>query len=111
MLAIATKKTNRLEIWAVDVGKMIAIMDLKTKILFMKWSPHDPHKLIALEKTSSATSNIKKVLIIDYKEETQKVVYDVMLHFSTIGWHPKKPEHYVYGNTTGTISVCHIETL
>jgi hypothetical protein len=32
ILAIATYKTNRLEIWAVDQGKMIAIMDLNMKI-------------------------------------------------------------------------------
>ena len=34
-----------------------------------------------------------------------------MMHFSTIGWHPKKPDYYVYGTSTGIIGVCHKETI
>lgn len=111
ILAIATKKTNRLEIWNLDLGKMIGIMDLKTKVLFLKWSPHNPTQLIALERTENPSSIVKKMLVIDYKTEEVRIIYDVMLHFSSISWHPKKPGHYVYGTIEGTIRICQIDTM
>ena len=48
ILAIVTEKTNRLEIWSVKTGRMISILDLKTKIHNIKWNPHNPSQLIAL---------------------------------------------------------------
>lgn len=87
---------------------MIGIMDLNVPVLYLKWNPNNPHQLLALEKTASLKQVVKKMLVIDYKAGTQKVLYDVMLYFSTIGWHPKKPDHYYYGTTQGDIAVCNI---
>lgn len=66
ILAIVTKKTNRLEIWNLDLGKMIKIMDLNTKVLYIKWSPTKPTELVLLEKKATAASAVKKVIFVDY---------------------------------------------
>lgn len=50
ILAAVTLKTNRLEIWKVNMGVMVAIIDLKGAIFEIKWSPHDPNLLIGREK-------------------------------------------------------------
>ena len=70
ILAIATLKTNRLEIWAVDQGKMIGIMDLNIKVSMIKWSAHDPAQLVILERTDNVNSLSKKLLLVDYKANT-----------------------------------------
>ena len=70
ILAIATLKTNRLEIWAVDQGKMIGIMDLNIKVSMIKWSAHDPAQLVILERTDNVNSLSKKLLLVDYRANT-----------------------------------------
>ena len=70
ILAIATLKTNRLEIWAVDQGKMIGIMDLNIKVSMIKWSAHDPGQLVILERTDNVNSLSKKLLLVDYRANT-----------------------------------------
>jgi WD40 repeat protein len=47
LLAAVTLKTDRLEIWDVQKGVMLAILDLKGKIINIKWSPNDNSTLIA----------------------------------------------------------------
>ena len=39
VLAAVTMVTNRLEVWQVDLRKMISIMDLEAKVTMIKWSP------------------------------------------------------------------------
>lgn len=69
IVAIVTEKTNRLEIWRVDLGKMISIMDLKTKVHDIKWNPHNPSQLMALKKVKKFDKP-NYVIVIDYLKET-----------------------------------------
>ena len=46
MLAAVTLKTNKLEIWRVDTGKMISIMDIGRQISLIRWHLGEPTKLI-----------------------------------------------------------------
>ena len=70
ILAIATLKTNKLEIWAVDQGKMIGIMDLNIRVSMIKWSAHDPGQLVILERVDNVNSFNKKLLLVDYRAST-----------------------------------------
>jgi len=47
LLAAVTLKTDRLEIWQVNKGAMVAILDLKGKVSCIKWSLHDRSSLFA----------------------------------------------------------------
>ena len=66
LLAAVTSKTQRLEIWKVDKGQMIYIMDLLMKVSSIRWNPHNGSQLMALEKDKD------KLLLIDYKMGTKK---------------------------------------
>ena len=66
LLAAVTSKTQRLEIWKVDKGQMIYIMDLLMKVSSIRWNPHNGSQLMALEKDKDM------LLLIDYKMGTKK---------------------------------------
>ena len=64
ILAATTLKTNRLEIWRVDQGAMICIMDLRGKTAQLKWNPHNSDELLVRLQDSH------HYYLIDYKRET-----------------------------------------
>ena len=110
VVAIVTKKTNKLEIWAVDQGRMIGIMDLKVAVSLVKWNPHNPAQLIALEKSDNAHEIARKILYLDYTTNVQKVLSNVMVNITTIGWHPRRPDFVVLGTGYGQVSITNITT-
>ena len=105
-----TKKTNKLEIWAVDQGRMIGIMDLKTGVSLIKWNPHNPAQLIALERSETAHSITRKLLYLDYTTNMQTILTNVMINITTIGWHPRRPDFVVLGSGYGKVSITNITT-
>ena len=51
------------------------------------------------------------MLIIDYREQTQKVLQNVMLGMTVIDWHPRRPDFFVLGTAYGKVSINHINSL
>lgn len=58
VLAAITLKTNRLEIWNVKSGVMLAIADLRDAIFELQWSPHDQNLLVGRKKDSACIYRI-----------------------------------------------------
>ena len=46
---------------------MIGIMDLKFGVSLIKWNPHNPAQLLALEKSENAHEIARKLLFLDYQ--------------------------------------------
>ena len=89
---------------------MIGIMDLKFSVSLIKWNPHNPAQLIALEKSDSAHDINRKLLFLDYTTNAQKVLSNVMVSITTIGWHPRRPDFVVLGTSYGQVSITNINT-
>ena len=89
---------------------MIGIMDLKVAVSLVKWNPHNPAQLIALEKSDNAHEITRKVLYLDYTTNVQKVLSNVMVNITTIGWHPRRPDFVVLGTGYGQVTITNITT-
>lgn len=96
IIAAVTLKTNRLEIWNVKSGTMIAILDLRAPIFELKWSPHDPNLIVAREKEADC------IYKIDIKTGKQTKLA-LKANVSAMAWHPRRPNLLFLGSTSSFV--------
>lgn len=105
ILAAVTLKTNRLEIWNVEKGAMVAIYDLRAAFFEIKWGPHDPNLLIARE------INAQSLFKIDISTGKQIKIPNAGVSITSMEWHPRRPNFVFLGNNMGYISLFNIDEM
>ena len=96
LLAAVTLKTNKLEVWRVDEGKMISIVNVAKPISYIRWLPSESTKIIMKEYDST------NFHICDYVKQAVAVA-TVHTKATTFCCHPSRPGHIMYGTAKGDV--------